>query len=59
MRIKRNLSINKFFKRESTKHFPATGEASLSGVIVEANPDNGLANKVYSFIFGGELKNIF
>ena len=52
-------SINRFFKRESTKHFPAIGEASLSGVIVEANSENGLANKVNSFIFGGELKNIF
>jgi hypothetical protein len=31
----------------------------LSGVIVEANPENGLANKINSFIFGGELKNIF
>ena len=51
-------SINKFFKRESTKHFPAEGEASLCGLIVEANPRNGLANKVSSFIFGGELKNI-
>ncbi len=52
-------SINRFFKKESTKHFPAKGEASLSGIIVEANPNNGLANKVNSFIFGGELKNIF
>ena len=52
-------SINRFFKKNSTKHFPAKGEASLSGVIVEANPGNGLANKVNSFIFGGELKNIF
>ena len=52
-------SINRFFKKESTKHFPAKGEASLSGAIVEANPSNGLANQVNSFIFGGELKNIF
>mgnify|MGYP005734069029 CR=1 FL=1 len=52
-------SINRFFKKESKKYFPAKGEASLSGVIVEANPKNGLANKVNSFIFGGELKNIF
>ena len=51
-------SINRFLKRESKKHFPAKGEASLSGVIVQANPINGLANKVNSFIFGGELKNI-
>jgi hypothetical protein len=52
-------SINRFFKRESVKHFPAKGEASLSGVIVEADSESGLANKVNSFIFGGELKNIF
>ena len=52
-------SINRFFKKDSTKHFPAKGEASLSGVIVEADPKNGLANKVDSFIFGGNLKNIY
>ncbi len=52
-------SINRFFKRASTKHFPSKGEASLSGVVVQADPNNGLANKINSFIFGGELKNIF
>ena len=52
-------SLNRFFKKESKKHFPAKGEASLSGVLVQANPNNGLANKVNSFIFGGELKNIY
>ena len=52
-------SINRFFKKESTKHFPAKGQASLSGIIVEADPKNGLANKANSFIFGGELKNIY
>jgi len=51
-------SINKFFKKESTKHFPAEGEATLSGVIVEGNPENGLAENIDSFIFGGELKKI-
>jgi len=51
-------SINKFFKKNSSKHFPAEGEASLCGVIVEANQDNGLAMKVNSFIFGGKLKDI-
>ncbi|MFL2886690.1 MAG: TIGR00282 family metallophosphoesterase [Candidatus Pelagibacter sp.] len=50
-------SINKFLKKEATKHFPATGEVSLSGVIVEGNHENGLAINVNSFIFGGELKN--
>ncbi len=52
-------SINRFFKKNSSKHFPAEGEASLCGVIVEANPKNGLANKVDSFISGGDLKNIY
>jgi len=51
-------SINKFLKKDSKKHFPAEGDASLCGVIVEANSENGLANKVGSFIYGGELKNI-
>ena len=50
-------SINKFNKNNSVKHFPADGEASLCGVIVEANSSNGLANNVSNFIFGGKLKN--
>ena len=51
-------SIMKFFKDEKAeKHFPATGEATLSGVIVEANSNTGLANKVERFIFGGVLSN--
>ena len=51
-------SINRFLKKEALKHFPATGEASLSGVIVECNKSNGLAKNIESFIFGGSLKNI-
>tara|TARA_B100001250_G_scaffold199304_1_gene170941 strand:- start:567 stop:1373 length:807 start_codon:yes stop_codon:yes gene_type:complete len=51
-------SINRFFKKDSPKHFPAEGDASICGIIVEANHENGLANKVNSFIYGGELKNI-
>ena len=51
-------SINRFFKKNSSKHFPAEGEASLCGVIVEANHEDGLAKKVNSFIYGGELKSI-
>ena len=49
-------SLNKFFKKDSVKHFPANGEASLCGIIVEADTKNGLAKKVSSFIFGGELE---
>ena len=51
-------SINRFFKKNSSKHFPAEGVASLCGVIVEANHEDGLAKKVNSFIYGGELKSI-
>ena len=53
----KNNSINRFMKKESKKHFPAEGEASLCGVIVDAINDNGLANKIEHFIFGGQLKN--
>ena len=56
--MNKDNSIDRFFKRESKKNYPANGKASLSGVIVNANPENGLANKVNSFIFGGDLKNI-
>ena len=48
-------SINRFFKRESIKHYPAEGEASLCGAIIEANPNNGLASNITQFIFGGQL----
>ena len=48
-------SLNKFLKKESTKHFPAEGNATLSCLIVECNKSNGLAIKVEKFIYGGEL----
>jgi len=48
-------SLNRFLKKESQKHYPAEGEATLCGLIVECNKSNGLANKVESFIHGGEL----
>jgi len=50
-------SLNRFLKKESTKHFPAEGNATLSGIIVECNTSNGLAKKVEPFIYGGELIN--
>ncbi len=48
-------SINRFMKKDSIKHYPAEGDATLSGVIVDCNIETGLANKVYSYIFGGQL----
>ena len=50
-------SLNRFLKKTSTKHFPAIGDATLSGVIVDCNVETGLANKIDSYIFGGQLSN--
>ena len=50
-------SLNRFMKKNSIKHFPADGDATLSGVIVDCNIKTGLAKKISSFIFGGQLKN--
>ena len=55
--MNKNNSLNKFLKKESVKHFPATGSATLSGVIVEADTENGLAKNIENFIYGGDLKN--
>ena len=37
-------------------HFPAEGQASICGVIVDANDQTGLANDVNQIILGGNLK---
>ena len=50
-------SLNRFMKKDSVKHFPANGDSTLCGVIVECNTETGLANKVESYIFGEQLKN--
>ena len=55
--MNKNNSINRFLKENSTKHFPATGEATLSGVIVDCDIKTGLAKNIESYIFGGQLKN--
>ena len=50
-------SLNRFMKKDSIKHFPAIGDATLSGVIVDCDIETGLANKIESYIFGGQLNN--
>ena len=50
-------SLNRFLKKKSTKHFPAIGDATLSGVIVECNIKTGLANNIQSYIYGNYFKN--
>ena len=50
-------SLNRFLKKDSIKHFPAVGEATLCGVIVDCNFETGLADKIESYKFGGQLIN--
>ena len=55
--MNKDNSLNRFMKKNSVKHFTANGEATLCGVIVDCNIKTGLANKVNSYIFGGQLSN--
>jgi hypothetical protein len=49
-------SVKRFFKdKNATKHFPAEGEGTLSGIIVETSVKTGLARKVSRLITGGSL----
>ena len=49
-------SIKKFLKdKDAIKHFPAEGEGTLSGVIVETDTKTGLAKNVIRIINGGSL----
>jgi len=49
-------SLNRFLKKSSVKHFPATGDASLCGVIVDCDISTGLAKSIRSYIYGDQLK---
>ena len=51
-------SIKRFLKeKDAVSHYPAEGEGTLSGVIVETNSENGLAKKITRLIYGGSLAN--
>ncbi len=54
--MNKHNSLNKFFKKESQKHFPAEGAASLCGVIVDCDKETGLAKNAKQFIYGGILR---
>ena len=41
--------------KDAMKHFPAEGEGTLSGVIVETDTKTGLAKNVIRIINGGSL----
>ena len=55
--MNKDNSLNRFMKKESVKHYPANGEATLSGVIVDCNFETGLANRIDSYFLGGQLSN--
>ena len=49
----------KFLKDSSAKkHHPALGEATISGLLVIADQETGLAKKVQPIIYGGTLESI-
>ena len=50
-------SIKRFLKdKNATKHFPAEGDATLSGIIVDTNIETGLAKNVTRLLVGGILE---
>ena len=55
--MNKDNSINRFLKKKSEKHYPAAGEGTLCGSIVECNIETGLAKDINQFIFGSSLKN--
>ena len=47
-------SLKKFLKdKNAVNHFPSEGEGTLSGIIIEADPDSGLAKKITRLVEGG------
>ena len=56
--MNRDNSLKKFFKDPSArKHYPALGEATISGLMVNADEATGLAKKVEPIIIGGVLES--
>ena len=55
--MNRDNSLKKFLKDSSAEnHFPALGEATISGLLVTADDETGLAKKVQPIILGGSLQ---
>ena len=46
--MNKDNSLSKFLKKKSEKHFPATGDATLCGVIVDCDVKTGLAIDIKS-----------
>ena len=57
--MNKDNSLKKFLKDPSfTKHYPALSEATISGLMVKADYETGLAKKVEPVIIGGILDGI-
>ena len=55
--MNRDNSLKRFLKDSSAEnHFPALGEATISGLLVIADDETGLAKKVQPIILGGSLQ---
>ena len=56
--MNRDNSLKKFFKDFSAKkHYPALGEATISGLIVNGDDETGLAKNIEPIIVGGSLES--
>jgi len=56
--MNRDNSLKKFLKDPSSKkHYPALGEATLSGLMVSADDNTGLAKKIEPIVLGKYLEN--
>ena len=56
--MNRDNSLKKFFKDSSAKkHYPALGEATISGLIVNGDEETGLAKNIEPIILGGSLES--
>ena len=56
--MNRDNSLKKFLKDPSAKkHYPALGEATISGLMVTADENTGLAKKVEPIVIGKYLEN--
>ena len=56
--MNRDNSLKKFLKDPLVKkHYPALGEATISGLMVQADNETGLAQKIEPIIVGGVLES--
>ena len=56
--MNRDNSLKKFFKDPSAiKHYPALGKGTISGLMVVADHETGLAKRIEPIIIGGALES--